>query len=379
VGVHFQSSGHHLFAPHYAKKQVAALTAARGIAACDLIVGFRRLDPTITKQLYSSLVDCHLTHGCEVIIDTNKASFSLLEDAQHLILRRMLGLSRNSILAPLFTETGIMPIRPRRVILALRYLLYLLELQHNHYAFLALQECSHLRESGERSWLSDLDWAIQHLPGSSLSLPPLRDLTTESIANLIKGITDCTMSSLQQFIDGSSRLAFLQGRREPHKDGSTSRSVSTLRHYLTQVRRPDHRITLTKLLCGDLTPVTFRASPASTRPLPDQHQRLKSCRACHDALQPETPQHVLLQCPSIPGMFPLRAAFLAAMAQHFPLPHSHIFTDTSATFYIKKFIFHWTTVVTAAQFIHDAVSLWRNVVGQIPTPESDLEAEDEES
>ncbi|KAJ3831979.1 hypothetical protein F5878DRAFT_671685 [Lentinula raphanica] len=131
--------------------------------------------------------------------------------------------------------------------------------------------------------------------------------------------------------------------------------------------------------CGDLTPVTFRASPASTQPLPDQHQRLKSCRACQDALQPEMPQHVLLQCQSIPDMFPLRAAFLAAIAQHFPLPHSHIFTDTSVTFYIKKFIFHWTTVVTAAQFIHDAVSLWRNVVGQIPTPESDLEPEDEES
>ncbi|KAJ3822309.1 hypothetical protein F5878DRAFT_505757, partial [Lentinula raphanica] len=57
--------------------------------------------PAITKLLYSSLVDCHLTHGCEVIIDTNKSS---------LILRCLLGLSRNSILAPLFTETGIMPI-----------------------------------------------------------------------------------------------------------------------------------------------------------------------------------------------------------------------------------------------------------------------------
>ncbi|KAJ3757761.1 hypothetical protein EV360DRAFT_30012, partial [Lentinula raphanica] len=111
--------------------------------------------PSISKQLYSSLVDCHLTHGCEVIIDTNKSLLSLLEDAQHLILRRMLGLSLNSVLAPLFTETGIMLIRYRRIILALRYLkAYVLALPLDHYAHLSLRESSRLREAGERSWLS---------------------------------------------------------------------------------------------------------------------------------------------------------------------------------------------------------------------------------
>ncbi|KAJ3759441.1 hypothetical protein EV360DRAFT_82136 [Lentinula raphanica] len=164
------------------------------------------------------------------------------------------------------------------------------------------------------------------------------------------------MTSLQQSIDASSRLTFLQGRREPHKDGTTSRVASTLRHYLTQVRRPEHRVSLTKLLCGDLTPVTFRASPASTRPLPDQQQCPKFCRACQDPLQPETPQHVLLQC------------------QHLPLPHSRTFTDASATFYIKSFVFHWTLVVPSAQYVHDCVSLWKEFIGL----ETDLESEEEE-
>ncbi|KAJ3823885.1 hypothetical protein F5880DRAFT_1563822 [Lentinula raphanica] len=268
-----------------------------------------------------------------------------------------------------------MPIRARRVILALRYLSYLLELPHDHYAHLSLQESSRLREDGERSWLSDLDsWAIQHLPNSSLSLPSLQALTTQSISKLIGDITNCTMTSLQQSIDVSSRLTFLQGRREPHKDGTTSRVASTLRHYLTQVRRPEHRVSLTKLLCGDLTPVTFRASPASTRPLPDQQQRPKFCRACQDPLQPETPQHVLLQCQAIPTILPIQTAFLTSMAQHLPLPHSRTFTDASATFYIKSFVFHWTLVVPSAQYVHDCISLWKEFIGL----ETDLESEEEE-
>ncbi|KAJ3769613.1 hypothetical protein FB446DRAFT_648341, partial [Lentinula raphanica] len=311
-----------------------------------------------------------------VIIDTNKSSLSLLEDAQHLIIRRMLGLSHNSILAPLFTETGIMPIRYRRIILALRYLAYVLALPPDHYAHLSLQESSRLRDAGERSWLSDLDWAIQHLPGSSLSLPPLQTMSTapESITDLIKNITGCSMTSLQQFVDNSSRLALLQGRREPHKDGTKSHSVTTLRHYLIQVRNPKHRVTLTRLLCGDLTPVTFHASPASTRPLSVQDQPAKCCRACRDVLQPETPQHVLLQCHSIPGLVHLRETFLVDMSQHFPLPRSHTFDNASALYYLKTFIFDWTAVVKTAQFIHEGLSYWKGFINE----GTDLGSEEEE-
>ncbi|KAJ3822387.1 hypothetical protein F5880DRAFT_1484214, partial [Lentinula raphanica] len=302
-----------------------------------------------------------LTHGCEVIIDTNKSSLSLLEDAQHLILRRLLGLSRNSILAPLFTETGIMPIRPRRVILALRYLAYILDLAHDHYAYLALLEKMRIFFlMGERSWLSDLDWAIQNLPGSSSSLPCLDALSTQSITALSKAVTDSTMSSLQLFIDQSPRLALLQNRQEPHKDGTKSRPVCSLRHYLTLVRSPDHRVTLTKLLCGDLTPVTFHASPASAPPLPVCDHQAKGCRACHLPLQPESPQHVLLQCQFIPELVDLRNGFLTRMSLHFPLPHSLRFDHASATHYLKLFVFNWDSVVETAKFIHEGISLWKS-------------------
>ncbi|KAJ3861709.1 hypothetical protein EV359DRAFT_6846, partial [Lentinula novae-zelandiae] len=121
------------------------------------------LDPSIAKQLYSALVDCHLINGCEVIIDTDNLLISMLEQVQLLCLCRLLGLSRRSMTTPLFTETGVMPICARRVILALRYLIYLINLPRNHYASLALHENHNMRASGIPCWLSDLAWVIQHL------------------------------------------------------------------------------------------------------------------------------------------------------------------------------------------------------------------------
>ncbi|KAJ3855488.1 hypothetical protein EV368DRAFT_9284, partial [Lentinula lateritia] len=98
------------------------------------------LGPSIAKQLYSALIDCHLINACEVIIDTNNVLISMLEQVQLLCLHRLLGLSHQSMTAPLFTKTGIMPIHAQWVILALRNLIYLINLPQNHYASLALHE-----------------------------------------------------------------------------------------------------------------------------------------------------------------------------------------------------------------------------------------------
>lgn len=67
-------------------------------------------------------------------------SVEMLENVQLRCLRRMLGLTTRSITTPLYTELDIMPLRPRRVILTLDYLIYLLKLPPTHYASLALQQ-----------------------------------------------------------------------------------------------------------------------------------------------------------------------------------------------------------------------------------------------
>ncbi|KAJ3932654.1 MAG: hypothetical protein NXY57DRAFT_1002071, partial [Lentinula lateritia] len=214
----------------------------------------------------------------------------MLEQVQLLFLRRMLGLSRRSMVAPLFTETGIMPIRTRRVILALRYLIYLLKLPPDHYAYLALQENNNLRTQARKCWLSDLDWAISHLPSSTLTLPPLAQLSEQSVLHLIKSISHESNAHLQSEVDNSHRLALLHSRREPQKEGPAKYVARTLRHYLILVLNHSHRRTLTRLVCGDMVPLTFRASPARTDPISEAEQHTKGCRSCHSLFHPESPQ-----------------------------------------------------------------------------------------
>ncbi|KAJ3858621.1 hypothetical protein EV359DRAFT_13455, partial [Lentinula novae-zelandiae] len=161
-------------------------------------------------------------------------------------------LSRQSMTTPLFTKTGVMPIRARRVIVALRYLIYLINLPRNHYASLALHENQNMRASGIPYWLSDLDWVIQHLPGCSLSLPPLPNISEEIILTLIKSITSETNSRLPTEIDYSNQLALLKHCLEPQKTGPNKLITRTLRHYLTQVYKSHHRLSLTHLLCGNM-------------------------------------------------------------------------------------------------------------------------------
>jgi hypothetical protein len=63
-----------------------------------------------------------------------------------------------------------MPIRGRRILLVLRYLGYLLQLPPTHYTRIALKSAQHLLQLGHPSWLTDLQWAMDHLP-TPVALP----------------------------------------------------------------------------------------------------------------------------------------------------------------------------------------------------------------
>ncbi|KAJ7336283.1 hypothetical protein DFH08DRAFT_939319 [Mycena albidolilacea] len=76
----------------------------------------------------------HLTFGCEVSLDITLTLREKLEDVQHEFLHRLLGLHRCSMLAVLFSETGVIPVHYRRASLAVGYLHYLLSLPSTHLA-----------------------------------------------------------------------------------------------------------------------------------------------------------------------------------------------------------------------------------------------------
>ncbi|KAJ7830870.1 hypothetical protein B0H14DRAFT_3464430 [Mycena olivaceomarginata] len=98
------------------------------------------LPPPQGIQLYMAQIDPHLTFGCEVALDVTDTHVSKLEDVQNEFLRRLLGLNRRSVLAVLFSETGVIPLRYRRLSLAIGYLAHLVTLPPNHLAGVAYRD-----------------------------------------------------------------------------------------------------------------------------------------------------------------------------------------------------------------------------------------------
>ncbi|KAK0216990.1 hypothetical protein IW262DRAFT_162223 [Armillaria fumosa] len=64
--------------------------------------------------------------ACDVSVDIDPTLLMQLEPIQKLFLRRLLGIAKWSPVAPLFSETGMWPIKYRRIMLALRYWQYAL-------------------------------------------------------------------------------------------------------------------------------------------------------------------------------------------------------------------------------------------------------------
>lgn len=74
-------------------------------------------------MLFTARVDLS---GCEVMVGADKEQPTLLTNAQQASLRRSLWLNEHSMLASLFSELCIILLRFRRLVLALRYLAYLI-------------------------------------------------------------------------------------------------------------------------------------------------------------------------------------------------------------------------------------------------------------
>ena len=115
------------------------------------------------KILYMGCVDPHLIYGCEVALNSKGQSFNLLFDVQKVFFRHLLGLSKTSIVATAFSETGTMPLQFCWLILALRSLHYFLSRPPDTYVRAALNESITMHTQGKRSWFGDLKSIITHL------------------------------------------------------------------------------------------------------------------------------------------------------------------------------------------------------------------------
>jgi hypothetical protein len=265
------------------------------------------------------------------------------------------------MIAPLFTETGIMPLRVRHLLLVLSHLCYFLNLQDDHYARAALNSSIELAEKGKKSWASDLAKAITRLPFHCPELALTRQTTHKDVENYAKLVRKLMMEWLQEEIDSSDKLYLLHGRQEPQKDKSPTQVTSCMRHYLTMVKTQKHREALTSLLLS-----THLLAVEILRYVDHAHQTVprdeRLCRFCKKEI--ETPEHALLTCVSSDALVDLRANFLARLFSEIPDLRVQMMV-LSNTEFLKAIIFPRSTIALVAKYAYEvlevfyAVPVWR--------------------
>jgi hypothetical protein len=161
VGVNLRVDTRNIFADHYKAKARIARYCGHLTLAIEDMAG--RLTPKELKQLYMARVDCHLIHACEISPDSEDVHVKHLGKVQISFLHEMPNLHSRSLIAPLFTETWIMPLRVRRLPLVLSHLRSLLGLPDVRYARAALNSSLELSGKGKKCWASDLTKAAPRL------------------------------------------------------------------------------------------------------------------------------------------------------------------------------------------------------------------------
>ncbi len=150
-------------------------------------------------------IDCYLIQGCEVCPDAEDTHVKQLEDVQIRFIRRMLGVHRHSMIVPVYTETGIMPLRVCRFLLTLRYLKYILKLESTHFLQAVLLSACELAAAGKRSWWSDLIKAKSKLPFDTPDLVASL-LSDEYITSYLEVVESQMNAWLTMTVNGCNKL-----------------------------------------------------------------------------------------------------------------------------------------------------------------------------
>ncbi|KAK7016923.1 hypothetical protein R3P38DRAFT_2988844 [Favolaschia claudopus] len=298
-------------------------------------------------------LDPHLTHGADVIIDTDHTALASLEKIQTMFLRRLLGLGHYSMRAPLFTELGLLPLRFRRLILALRYLSYLITLPHEHYASAALQDAFDLYSQGKQGYWMDLVYALQCLP-TPVVLPPLTDLTAGKCAEIGKAIYSSALRYLDSEIAKSTRLYLLQNRLEPLEDEAPKHITLYLRHYLTLVVNESHRKAITRMLTSQHPLAVERMRYKSRYHRNDVPRHLRRCRFGCGAV--ETVEHALFQCVADGRLEERRQQFYLKVRE--VEPRVNDITVDNATTVLRALTFNRKTVCQTAKLAHQVFTIF---------------------
>ena len=301
VGVWFTSTMRDIFAKHFDEKVSKACRVACASFALDDFIG--TLAPSEGRTLYMARVDPILTFASEVVLDIDEASVRKLTDVQHLYIRRLLGVGSRSVVATLFSETGFLPLRFRRVNLAIAYLVYLRRLPDMHYAHAALRESISLLRKGFSCWIADLNWVISHLPGSDVYETHVEDMDGGQLLSLQKGLVKRCDAHLQRVLNESVKCLMVRGRLDLDTKGRRIPVVRKMRHYLTLPVVPAHRNAFIAIMFSShgLAVERLRWKERYRAPVPKEW---RLCRFCRGDVEDET--HALMVCRGHHQLVPIR-------------------------------------------------------------------------
>ncbi|KAI0685252.1 hypothetical protein C8T65DRAFT_592603, partial [Cerioporus squamosus] len=287
AGMTFTSTKRDILAEHYAKKAKAARNIANTSLSLESSVG--TIPPPAVLTMYRAQVEPHLVYGCEVALDVSDAELKPLQAVQHTYLRRALGLGSHSQLTPLFTETGIWPLRYRRAALVLRYLRYILR-DEPTLALAAVREAWMLAQQGNSTWWSDLCHSLVTLP---VPVAIVLDAwpTPQSVAALLQQLEQSLAHHLYTSVRDSRRLPLLWARFSRLPPAPTLSQVCAQQPYL-KLTRTKPREALIRLLTSD-HPFGIEVGRRRSPPIPS-HRRV--CRFCRKRRAIEDEVHTLLEC-----------------------------------------------------------------------------------
>ncbi|KAJ7137429.1 hypothetical protein C8R43DRAFT_893660 [Mycena crocata] len=306
VGTWLTSTTPNIFSLNYSIKAAKARNASNAAFAMKHRIGSLPIKEGLV--LYMARVDCYLTSGADLSLDVDAALVQELLDAQHMYLRRLLGINSRAMLAVLFTETGLMPIRVRRLLMALGRLLYMLELGDERNVRAALLDSVDLFATGHSGWAGDIAIMLSTLP-TPIRIAPADLLSVDTVSAIAKKVAEVVDADLQFDIDHLQKTHLLRGRLEL-VDEKLSLVTRRRRHYLTMVTIPAHRKALTRLLLSDHNLSIERLRyPARYRQRIPREERL--CRFCLAEVEDEA--HALLECQAHIPLVQMREAFLAAV------------------------------------------------------------------
>ncbi|KAJ7753051.1 armadillo-type protein [Mycena maculata] len=264
---------------------------------------FLVIDPPVKEglMLYMARVDCYLISGAEISLDVDNSLIKEHLDAQHLFLRRLLGINSRSMLAVLFTETGLMPIRIRRLLLALARLQYMIRLGDERIVRAAMLDSVDLFANGHSGWAGDLAIMLRTMP-TPIHISAADFLSPLTVDTIIKKVVEVVDADLQFDVDFLQKTHLLRNRLETVEEKCIL-VTRRRRHYLTMVHVPAHRKALTRLLLSDhnLSVERLRYPVRYRRAIP-REERL--CRFCQVGVEDEV--HALLDRIAHPPLSDLR-------------------------------------------------------------------------